>query len=131
MPASPAGPASDAGIRVIIILAALCAMSLVMGLIGAWLSNGAPPPPPVRNPFGVGAREAAPATTGIGALIISWQAQFYRELTATLKLAKESTPALLTLLGLGFGYGVIHAAGPGHGKAVISAYIMSDDRSAI
>lgn len=131
MPSSPAGQVSDTGKQIMISLLALGAMALAMSLIGAWLASGAPPPPPARNPFGVGPRETAPAATGLGALIISWQGQFYRELTATLRLVKESTPALLTLLGLGFGYGTIHAAGPGHGKAVISAYILSDDRSAV
>jgi ABC-type nickel/cobalt efflux system permease component RcnA len=131
MPYSPAGQAGDLGQRIIVSFIALGVMVLVMSLIGAWLAAGAPPPPPARNPFGVGAREAAPAATGLGALIIGWQGQFYRELTTTLRLVKDSAPALLTLLGLGFGYGVIHAAGPGHGKAVISAYILSDDRSAV
>lgn len=131
MPSSPAGEAGDTSKQVLVSLIALGVMALAMGLIGAWLAGGAAPPPPPRNPFGVGPREAAPAATGLGPLIISWQAQFYRELTAALRAVKDSTPALLTLLGLGFGYGVIHAAGPGHGKAVISAYILSDDRSAV
>jgi ABC-type nickel/cobalt efflux system permease component RcnA len=89
-----------------------------------------PPPPPPRNPFGTALpREALPATTGIGAIILAWQSSFYRELTATLKAVAQSPAALWSLLGLAFGYGVFHAAGPGHGKAVISGYIVADDRS--
>jgi ABC-type nickel/cobalt efflux system permease component RcnA len=89
-----------------------------------------PPPPPPRNPFGTALpREALPSTTGLGAILIAWQSSFYRELTAALKAIAQSPAALWSLLALAFGYGVFHAAGPGHGKAVISAYIVADDRS--
>ena len=87
-------------------------------------------PPPPRNPFGTALpREALPSTTGIGAVLIAWQSSFYRELTATLKAIAETPAAIWGLLGLSFGYGVFHAAGPGHGKAVISGYIVADTRS--
>jgi ABC-type nickel/cobalt efflux system permease component RcnA len=131
MPTSPAFPAGDIGYRIAVAMAALALMALAMTLIGSWLASGAPPPPPARNPFGVGPREAAPAATGFGAAIAGWQSAFYRELTSALRLVKESAAALPALLGLGFAYGVVHAAGPGHGKAVISAYILSEDRSAV
>ncbi len=102
-------------------------LALLAAIISAW---SPPPPPPPRNPFGVPLpREAAPATTGIGGMILAWQSTFYRELTASLKAVAGSPAALWSLLGLAFAYGVFHAAGPGHGKAVISGYIVADDRS--
>ena len=108
------------------------ALAVIAGLLAlvAWLVGSAvTPPPPPRSPFGVGPREAAPAATGFGALILSWQSGFYREMTAALKALGEDGTALRALLGVGFAYGVFHAAGPGHGKAVIAAWIIADDRS--
>lgn len=117
--------------RLLVVLLALVLVAGALGLI-AWLASlyFPPPPPPPRNPFGTALpREALPATSGIGAVILAWQSSFYRELTATLKAIAQSPAALPGLLGLAFAYGVFHAAGPGHGKAVISGYIVADDRS--
>jgi len=117
--------------RLVIMVLALAVVAGGLALLAALLSAWSlPPPPPPRNPFGVPLpREAPPVTTGLFGLILAWQSAFYRELTAALGAVAKSPAALWGLLGLAFGYGVFHAAGPGHGKAVISGYIVADDRS--
>lgn len=35
---------------------------------------------------------------------------------------------ILGALAIGFGYGALHAAGPGHGKAVVSTYVLGAER---
>jgi len=93
----------------------------------AWLFGPVSAPPP-RNPFGMGLREAAP-TGSLGAMILSIQSGFYRSLQAGVRELRENGGALGSLLLVGFAYGVFHAAGPGHGKSVISAYIIADEKA--
>ncbi|WP_210496724.1 nickel/cobalt transporter [Microvirga antarctica] len=83
---------------------------------------------PTRNPFGMGLREAAPGGE-LGAYLLAIQSGFYRSLQDALSAAKEHGTALWSLLGIGFAYGVFHAAGPGHGKGVIAAYLVADERA--
>ncbi|MBN9050761.1 MAG: nickel/cobalt transporter [Rhizobiales bacterium] len=54
---------------------------------------------------------------------------FYRSLAGAIRAAKLDGSATWALLGLAFAYGVFHAAGPGHGKAVISSYLVANDET--
>ncbi len=57
------------------------------------------------------------------------QQAFYGSMSGTLRQIKTSRPyaAAWTLMFLSFGYGIFHAAGPGHGKTVISAWLLATE----
>lgn len=59
--------------------------------------------------------------------LVSWQRDFHRALTlAITELSGTPSPSTwMALLGISFGYGVFHAAGPGHGKAVLTTYLLT------
>jgi len=87
-----------------------------------------------QSPFGVATPDGGGGAFG-GPLapVFTWialrQAEFYRMLTGALADMKQSGSAAWILLLVSFAYGVFHAAGPGHGKAVISAYVLSSGES--
>ena len=85
-----------------------------------------------QNPFG-GPRPGAAAEPQIGGIvgwILAKQSEFYREISATIRSAKSDGSAVWTLLAISFAYGIFHAAGPGHGKAVISSYLVANQETA-
>jgi nickel/cobalt transporter (NicO) family protein len=57
------------------------------------------------------------------------QQRFYASMNASLRQLKagSSTQAGWTLFVMSFLYGVFHAAGPGHGKAVISGWLLATE----
>lgn len=48
---------------------------------------------------------------------------------AVRRIKTDGMAAAWLLAGLSFLYGVVHAAGPGHGKAVISSYLVAEERT--
>ena len=83
-----------------------------------------------QNPFGGPRPPAEPPAGGIIGWILAKQSEFYREMSSTIRAAKSDGSAVWTLLGISFAYGVFHAAGPGHGKAVISSYLVANEETA-
>jgi ABC-type nickel/cobalt efflux system permease component RcnA len=84
---------------------------------------------PARNPFNVGISEGGGRATGIMGWIMAQQVAFERLLSGSVRAIKTDTSALWTLLGISFTYGVFHAAGPGHGKAVVASYMLANERA--
>lgn len=84
-----------------------------------------------QSPLGIGTAEPSVQTNSFLGGFFAWvnmeQQGFYRMLTSALKGMRENPWQLWSLIGLSFAYGVFHAAGPGHGKAVISSYMIANE----
>src|SRR5207302_1608116 len=108
--------------------AALCIVAVVVMLAVDGVAHALM----AQNPFG-GPRPGAAAEPQIGGIvgwILAKQSEFYREISATIRAAKSYGSAVWTLLTISFAYGIFHAAGPGHGKAVISSYLVANQETA-
>ena len=82
------------------------------------------------GPFGAPRSQTpAPPVGGVLGWIFAKQAEFYRQFSGLIRAAKADGSAAWGLFGLSFLYGIFHAAGPGHGKAVIAAYLVASDRA--
>ena len=79
---------------------------------------GGPPPEP----------GFAMPKTGFLGWIATQQRDFYQALTSALGRLKTDNNAFFVLGSLSFLYGIFHAAGPGHGKVVISSYVLANER---
>jgi nickel/cobalt transporter (NicO) family protein len=81
-------------------------------------------------PFGIPGPRPAPQAveaSGIGGWLLAQQAEFHRALTRALSAMRSEPSGILALFGIAFAYGVLHAIGPGHGKAVIASYIVANE----
>ena len=104
-------------------LATLTVILLASGAFDALAQTspfGGPRPP---------AAAAPPQADGVIAWLFAKQAEFYREMSRTIRAAKTDGTALWGLFGIAFLYGIFHAAGPGHGKAVISSYMVANEET--
>jgi len=84
------------------------------------------------SPLGIGTAEPSFQPTGgplapLFLYVNAEQQAFYRALTQSLIGMRQGGWQLWSLIGLSFAYGVFHAAGPGHGKAVISSYMVANE----
>lgn len=86
-----------------------------------------------RSPLGIGVAEQpinnASVFSEFYIHILAWQQMFERTIAGYLVGIKENPYNALWLIGLSFAYGILHAAGPGHGKAVIASYLVANDAS--
>jgi nickel/cobalt transporter (NicO) family protein len=106
-------------VHVVWFVIAVAGLLLIAGGLDAALAQA---------PFGVPRGQTAPPPpmTGVLGWIFVKQAEFYRQFSGLIRAAKTDGTAAWSLFGLSFLYGVFHAAGPGHGKAVISSYLVAN-----
>ncbi len=87
-----------------------------------------------QNSLGIGRPEQAIKPEGPFASLLFWiqqkQQGFYQLMTGELKEIRADGKHIWLLAGLSFLYGVFHAAGPGHGKAVISSFMLANEVAA-
>ncbi len=94
--------------------------------------SAAPPSPSFA--FGPPQAVALHAPGLVGAFfswVVDTQQTMQRELAGGVKRLKTGDPfiAAVSLAGLSFLYGVVHALGPGHGKTVISSYVVANEET--
>lgn len=110
---------------------ALLVFGLGLGLLLALTVISAPPPAAAQS--GESPQEVAVATPELGtwdrivAYVRIKQREIQRGLADAIKNLRQehSLAAAWSLIALSFSYGVFHALGPGHGKAVISTYLLT------
>jgi nickel/cobalt exporter len=100
-----------------VVALALLAVAL-MAAMGIAQSQGAPFSGP-RATSGL-------SQSGVAAWIFTQQAAFYRSLSGFIRASSDGGAAMWSLFGVSLLYGIFHAAGPGHGKAVISSYLVAN-----
>jgi nickel/cobalt exporter len=82
--------------------------------------------PPTAAPF------QAPGPLGrLFAWVLDQQQSLQRMLATSVKGLKTEHPmgGALTLAALSFIYGILHAVGPGHGKTIISSYVVANEET--
>jgi ABC-type nickel/cobalt efflux system permease component RcnA len=133
-----------AGLRLVLGLA-IAGVAMLVLTEGPAVAQTKPPsafgaPSPQQSPppaFGKAATpKAAPLRAkGPFGSVLSWVAQtqqkMQRQLATAVKNLKSGNAvgAALFLAGLSFAYGVVHAVGPGHGKAIISSYVVANEET--
>ncbi len=117
------------GCHWVLLLLLLLALFSVAPLTAADQASAQQPPSSVAT-----ARPAAgapqPAPSGFYAWVAQKQADYNQKLAATIREMRTDPVAATILLALlSFAYGILHAAGPGHGKAIISSYVLANERT--
>ena len=83
-----------------------------------------------QRPFAVaGGEGGGGAEGGITGWLMAEQSSLTHLMAAKVHALNGNPSAAWGLVGLGLAYGVVHAVGPGHGKAVLASYMLANETS--
>jgi nickel/cobalt exporter len=90
------------------------------------------PAPPSAFAAPNGAQPSPGAFGGIFGWVLRTQQSLQRDLATEVKSLKgdHAVAGAVMLAALSFIYGVVHAVGPGHGKTIISSYVVANEETA-
>ena len=75
------------------------------------------------------AAKAGRAEGGLTGWLMAQQSSLTHLIAGKVHALQGQPSAAWGLVGLGLAYGVVHAAGPGHGKAVLASYMLANETS--
>jgi nickel/cobalt transporter (NicO) family protein len=83
-----------------------------------------------QRPFAVaGGESGGGGAGGVTGWLMAEQSWLTHLIAAKVHALHDQPSAAWGLIGLGLAYGVFHAAGPGHGKAVLASYMLANEKS--
>jgi nickel/cobalt transporter (NicO) family protein len=83
-----------------------------------------------QRPFAVaGGEGGGGGEGGLTGWLMAQQSSLTHLMAAKVHALHGQSSAAWGLVGLGLAYGVVHAAGPGHGKAVLASYMLANETS--
>lgn len=90
----------------------------------AWAQSALP------LPGGSAPAQAPGLFSGFLREVMATQQEYYRAMAGALRSVNlnGSAAAAWTLASLSFLYGIFHAAGPGHGKIIVTSYLLADEK---
>lgn len=107
------------------------ALLILFGVMGPWITPVLCHNPFTSKPETHHKAPEPPFKSRFFVKIILWQHQLKLKMSELIRAAQNDgrVKPLIFLMGLAFVYGVIHAAGPGHGKFAAMSYILSHKSS--